>query len=46
VSYLDIHPDIVFRRTGWVAERYFILALDDHRERCLVCDFGRGGLQP
>jgi len=34
-------PEAAFEKTGWVTERYFFLPLDDKRERCLVCEFGR-----
>jgi hypothetical protein len=27
------------RRAGWLTERYFIIPLGEHIERCLVCDF-------
>ncbi len=33
-------PDVCLRTTAWLTERYFIIALGKHRERCLVCDFG------
>lgn len=26
--------------TAWLTERYFIVPLGEHRERCLVCEFG------
>jgi hypothetical protein len=34
-------PDDQMRQTAWVTERYFIIPLGEHRERCLVCEFGR-----
>ncbi len=40
-TYLDVLPDTAVERTMWVTERYFIVPLGKHRERCLVCDFGR-----
>lgn len=27
-------------RSFWLTERYFIIPLDEHREQCLVCEFG------
>lgn len=27
------------RRAGWLTERYFIIPLSVHVDRCLVCDF-------
>jgi hypothetical protein len=30
-------------KTRWLTERYFLMPLDERRERCLVCDFGRRG---
>jgi hypothetical protein len=35
-----ILPEDAFGKTGWVTERYFMIPLDDRRERCLVCEFG------
>lgn len=40
-SFGTVLPDEVFGKTGWVTERYFIVPLDERRERCLICDFGR-----
>ena len=40
-TYLDVYPDTAANRAMWVTERYFIVPLGKHRERCLVCDFGR-----
>jgi hypothetical protein len=40
-TYLDVFPDSAIDRAMWVTERYFIVPLGKHRERCLVCDFGR-----
>jgi hypothetical protein len=34
-------PDAVFGRTAWMTERYFIVPMGRHLERCLVCEFGR-----
>jgi len=34
-------PEEIFGRTGWITERYFFIPLDQRRERCLICDFGR-----
>jgi hypothetical protein len=36
-----ILPGEVLDKTGWVTERYFIVPLDQKRERCLVCEFGQ-----
>ena len=47
-TYLDVLPDSAIDRAIWATERYFIVPLGEHRERCLVCDFGRArrnGLQ-
>jgi hypothetical protein len=33
-------PEDLLKGTGWLTERYFIVPLGTHRERCLVCDFG------
>jgi hypothetical protein len=32
-------PDGALSMTAWVTERYFIVPLGEHKERCLVCDF-------
>ena len=32
----------VLSKTAWVTERYFIVPMGEHLERCLVCEFGRG----
>jgi hypothetical protein len=49
-TYRDVEPGHAINQSLWVTERYFIVPLGDHRERCLVCDFGRasrsGGLKP
>jgi hypothetical protein len=39
-SYLDINPQAL-NQGLWVTEGYFILPLDAHRERSVVCDVGR-----
>jgi hypothetical protein len=41
-TYLNINPQAL-EQALWVTERYFILPLGEHRERCLVCEFGRVG---
>jgi hypothetical protein len=42
-SYLSPSPtSLLPTGPGWVTERYFILPLGEHREQCLVCEFGRG----
>jgi len=40
-KFVRILPEEVFDRTGWVTERYFFVPLDERREHCLICDFGR-----
>ncbi len=40
-KFSKILPEDDFLKTGWVTERYFIIPLDEKRERCLVCEFGR-----
>jgi hypothetical protein len=40
-KFRHILPDDDFLKAGWVTERYFIIPLDEKRERCLVCEFGR-----
>jgi hypothetical protein len=42
-GYSDIEPQDAIQQCRWVTERYFIVPLGGHRERCLVCDFGRVG---
>jgi hypothetical protein len=32
-------PEGSLDRTGWLTERYFIIPLGKHRERCVVCEF-------
>ncbi len=32
-------PSICLGMAGWLTERYFIIPLGKHRERCIVCDF-------
>ena len=34
-------PSEAMGRSGWVTERYFIIPLGEHIERCLVCEFGK-----
>ena len=41
-SYVDIHPSEAIGKAGWLTERYFMVPLGEHRERCLVCEFGQG----
>ncbi len=45
-SVYSIDPDDYLAQTAWLTERYFIVPLGEHKERCLVCEFGRGGQQP
>jgi hypothetical protein len=47
-SYLSPSPDSLLPTgPGWVTERYFVIPLGEHREQCLVCEFGRGrGTKP
>lgn len=33
-------PDGILSKTAWLTERYFIVPLGKHKERCLVCEFG------
>jgi hypothetical protein len=42
-SFNTIRPDEAFEKTVWVTGRYFLIPLDERRERCLICDFGRKG---
>jgi hypothetical protein len=37
-TYSDINPGYAVDHSIWVTERYFIVPLGEHRERCLVCD--------
>jgi hypothetical protein len=37
-AYVDIDPGHALNQSIWVTERYFIVPLGEHRERCLVCD--------
>jgi hypothetical protein len=46
-TYSGPNPGGLIRQTAWVAERYFLIPLGEHRKRCLVCEFGRGkGTKP
>jgi hypothetical protein len=51
-TYSDIgdSPGSGLRKTAWLTERYFIVPLGEHRERCLVCEFaariGHEGAKP
>jgi hypothetical protein len=45
-SIYSIDPDGYVAQTAWLTERYFIVPLGEHKERCLVCEFGRGVQQP
>jgi hypothetical protein len=38
--YAGSSPDSLLSKTGWLTEGYFIVPLGEHRERCLVCEFG------
>ncbi len=40
-TFANVYPGVIFDKSGWVTERYFFVPLDDRREKCLVCDFGR-----
>lgn len=45
----DHDPGGSLATTAWLTERYFIVPLGEHRERCLVCEFAahsRQGAQP
>jgi hypothetical protein len=37
---LSIDPDGYLNGTAWPTERYFLVPLGAHKERCLVCEFG------
>ena len=39
-SYSMGSPDSYLGQTAWLTERYFIVPLGEHNERCLVCEFG------
>jgi hypothetical protein len=39
-------PGGTLAKTAWLTERYFIVPLGEHRERCLVCEFGTQGRAP
>jgi hypothetical protein len=41
----DDDPGADLEKTGWLTERYFIVPLGQHKERCLVCEFGGRKLQ-
>lgn len=36
-----ILPQEVFQNTAWLSERFFVMPLDDERNKCMVCEFGR-----
>ncbi len=38
--YKDIEPGHAINQSIWVTDRYFLIPLSEHRERCLVCEFG------
>ncbi len=40
-TYIDVDPIHAGRGPAWLTDRYFIIALGEHRERCLVCEFGQ-----
>jgi hypothetical protein len=40
-SFVNTYPENILGKTGWVTERYFFVPLDEKREKCLICDFGR-----
>jgi hypothetical protein len=40
-KFINILPEEVFDKTGWVTERYFFVPLDERRDKSLICDFGR-----
>jgi hypothetical protein len=39
-SYSGGYPETLLASTGWLTEGYFIVPLGEHRERCLICEFG------
>jgi hypothetical protein len=43
-TYLDTSPDYAIHNAAWLTDRYFIIALGEHRERCLVCEFDQAGV--
>ena len=40
-TFTIILPEEALHETGWLTERYFLIPLDERRERCLICEFGR-----
>jgi len=44
-SGFDFNPDGSLKKAAWLTERYFILPLGEHRDRCLICDFGAANRQ-
>jgi hypothetical protein len=43
INNIDDQPDGLLGLTGCVTDRYCIIPLGIHKERCVVCDFGRKG---
>ncbi len=39
-NYDSSGPDTFLGKTAWLTERYFIVPMGEHNERCLVCEFG------
>ncbi len=44
-SYSNFDPDSTLAQTFWLTERYFIVPIGEHRERCLVCEFAAHNLK-
>jgi hypothetical protein len=40
-SFVGILPEAAFGPSAWITERYFLIPLDERRERCLICEFGQ-----
>jgi hypothetical protein len=40
-TYSGIDPDFALFQAMWLTDRYFLIPLGDHRERCLVCEFSK-----
>jgi hypothetical protein len=45
-TYSNFDQDSTLAQTFWVTERYFIVPLGEHRERCLVCEFAAHNAVP
>jgi hypothetical protein len=38
-GFAGIYPEEIFSKTEFLTERYFLIPLDERRERRLVCEF-------